>query len=220
MPIDEAVFWDTRYQREGAVWGEGPSPSAVLAAKHLAPGARVLDVGFGYGRDLAYLSRLGHRVHGVDLSGEGRRQAARRLEESGLPADTLLVGAFQEQALGDQTYDLVLSHRVVHLLLTRDEIACFAGRARQLLDVGGLLCVGARNPDDLDPDSMIPVRDGVYEYRDRPGHRIRYWGDDTFREAFGGAFDILALERATEEESRSRPLPCHLTVLLARKREK
>jgi ADP-ribose pyrophosphatase YjhB (NUDIX family) len=45
---------------------------------HLRPGARVLDLGCGPGRDVAYLQELGFRAVGVDLSAgmlaEGRRR--------------------------------------------------------------------------------------------------------------------------------------------------
>ena len=45
---------------------------------HLAPGARVLDVGCGAGRDVAWLTELGYAAVGVDLSGEMLREARRR----------------------------------------------------------------------------------------------------------------------------------------------
>ena len=73
MTSDEREFWDRRYSREGAIWGDGPSPTALLLAGCLPPRARVLEVGFGYGRDLLFLLRNGCRVAGIELSGEGRR---------------------------------------------------------------------------------------------------------------------------------------------------
>jgi hypothetical protein len=65
---------------------------------------------------------------------------------------------------------------------------------------------------------MVAVGEGIYEYRRRPGHRIRYWGTTTFREAFGPGFDVETLTRATEGETATRPAPCRLTVLVGRKR--
>ncbi len=217
MHSEEGEFWDRRYREEGAIWGDGPSPTAVRAAHYLRPGARVLEVGFGYGRDVAFLLRQGCHVSGVELSREGRRQTEARLDEAGLHADALWTGCFEDDGFGAGDFDALLSHRVIHLLLTREGIARFAARAGRTLAPGGLLCVAARNFHDLDPAAMVEVGDRVYEYRSRPGHRIRYWDEASFREAFGPSFDVLEMTETVEYESRARPVPCHLTVMIARK---
>src|SRR5262249_53590251 len=81
---DEGAFWDRRYQAEGAIWGEAPSPTAWAAVRHLPARARVLEIGFGYGRDLAFLIGRGCKVVGIDLSSEGQRQAEGRSQQRGL----------------------------------------------------------------------------------------------------------------------------------------
>jgi len=216
-PSCEGAFWDRRYVAEGAIWGEGPSATAAVACRHLAAGARVLDVGFGYGRDLVFLARRGCRVAGVELSQEGRRMAEERLHREGLWAEALLGGPFEDASVPGMPFDALLSHRVAHLLVTPESVARFARRAGAALRSGGLLCVGVRNRRDLDPGAMTPVGNGVFEYRDRPGHRIRYWDDESFGGAFGDDFTMLLLTEAVEEECRARPAPCHLTVMVARK---
>jgi SAM-dependent methyltransferase len=180
----------------------------------------VLDVGFGYGRDLVFLARQGCRVAGVELSEEGRRMAEERLRGEGLWAEALLGGRFEDAPDLGASFDALLSHRVAHLLVTPESVARFARQAGAVLRPGGLLCVGVRNLRDLDPAAMTPVGDGVFEYRDRPGHRIRYWDDDAFADAFGHDFTMLLLTEAVEEECRARPAPCHLTVMVARKQTK
>jgi hypothetical protein len=64
---------------------------------------------------------------------------------------------------------------------------------------------------------MTWVDDHVYEYRQRRGHRIRYWDDAAFREFFGGAFPLLTLAPAVEQESASNQVPCSLTLMAGRK---
>ena len=76
----------------------------------------------------------------------------------------------------------------------------------------------ARDLSDLNAADMVAVADQVYEYRRRPGHRIRYWDADTFRRVFAKAFAILTLLPAVEGETEAHPVPCHLTVMVARKR--
>jgi SAM-dependent methyltransferase len=218
MKSDEGEFWDQRYRAEGAIWGDGPSPTAELAARYLHASDRVLEVGFGYGRDLAFLSRQRCKVFGMELSREGHRLARDRLLREGLRPEELVLGKFEDSSLPLGSFDAILSHRMLHLLVSREAIAGFARKAAELLRPGGLLCLGARNPHDLDPAGMVRIEDNVYEYVQRPGHRIRYWDNAAFREVFGEAFTVLALSPAVEQESTSRPVPCHLTLMAGRKK--
>ncbi len=185
--------------------------------RHLPARALVLEVGFGYGRDLAFLLGHGHRAWGVDLSPEARRRTDERLRREGLSAERLLTGRFEDSDVPDGQFDAVYSHRVAHLLVTDEAVERFTAAAQRALRPGGTLCLAVRNVDDRDPAEVRLVREGVYEYTPRPGHMIRFWDDEDLRRAFEKAFTILALERACENESRGRPIPCQLTILVGRK---
>jgi SAM-dependent methyltransferase len=176
-------------------------------------------VGFGYGRDLAFLLRQAHRVWGIDLSAEGRRRAELELRREALAPECLTTGAFEENTYQAGFFDAVLSHRMAHLLVTEEAVACFSERVQHVLRPGGILCIGARNLADLNLAEMRSVSDDVYEYIHRPGHCIRYWSDAAFQKAFGRAFDFLTLDHVYEPESVSHLVPCHLTVLIATKRD-
>lgn len=215
MASNEGEFWDSRFQQEGAIWGEGPSATARAAAPYLAAGTRLLDTGFGYGRDLLYFAQRGCSVSGIDPSRIGRRMAVARLDRAGVSCEQLATGDFENGECPSGPFDAIISHRVVHLLVDARAVVRFAQRVRQILRPGGLLCIGARNPGDFNSDLMHPVDRGVFEYRSRPGHRIRYWDDDDFTRVFGDAFVIRALLPAVEIESLDRPGDCHLTVMIA-----
>jgi SAM-dependent methyltransferase len=217
MRSDEGRWWDERFGREGVIWGEGPSATANTALRYLPAGAKVLEVGFGYGRDLAFLVRQGYRVWGIDFSPEARRQTEARLRREGLQAERLETGAFENCALPNGLFDAVLSHRMAHLLVTEEAVERFADRAARVLRPGGLLCLGVRNAEDLKPEEVRSAGDQVYEYTPRPGHWIRFWDDESLRKAFGRAFTFLALDRVCETESKTRPVPCYLTILVGQK---
>ena len=219
MRSDEGPFWDERFRREGAIWGEAPSPTAKALLRYLPANARVLEVGFGYGRDLAFLLGRGHRAWGVDLSAEGHRLAEERLRRAGLAAERLLTGPFEDSDCPPGQFDAVYSHRMAHLLVTDEAVERFADRAQRALRPGGTLCLAVRNADDRGSAEVRRVGEHVYEYTPRPGHWIRFWDDAALRRAFGRAFTILALERVCENESRGRPVPCQLTILVGRKGE-
>ena len=220
MKSDDTDFWDQRYRREGTIWGDSPSPTGVAATQYLSPQARVLDVGFGYGRDLAFLLRHGCRAYGIDLSSEGRRLAEQRFRTEGFQAVELKTGRFEDSDLPDSFFDLLLSHRMAHLLITPQAISQFAEKAARVLRPGGILCVGARNANDLNPAQMIEVAEKVYEYMDRPGHRIRYWDSASFQQTFGREFQLLSLTQATEPESVPRPSLCYLTIMIGQKKDR
>ena len=160
----------------------------------------------------------GFRVTGIDLSSEAKRSTEQRLRNRSLEAEALLTGRFEDGGLRANSYDAVLSHRMAHLLISPESIAQFAQEAHRILSPGGVLCLGTRNPQDLENDGdLVCVSDEVYEYVDRPGHRINYcWDDDMLRETFG-AFEIRDLVHATEPESQTKPALCHLTILIAQK---
>lgn len=213
-----ARFWDQRYREEGAIWGEDPSPTAKLVADHAPAKSRILDVGFGYGRDMAYLLKRGHRLSGVDLSHVGQECACERFLREEITAEQLKVAEYASDVFPPETFDLIYSHRVAHLLTTEEAIESFALVTQHLLKPRGIFCLGVRDTRDLDPGAMNCVGPDVYEYKHRPGHRIRYWEEASFRRVFGGAFEILNLTHAAEPESFERPLPCRLTIMTARKR--
>jgi SAM-dependent methyltransferase len=216
MASEDGDFWDRRYQREGPIWGWEPSPTALAAQARLAAGSTVLDVGFGYGRDIAFYLRHDLNAAGIDMSAAGRRLALELLTRQGLQPSTLWTGRFEDMALSTAGFDAVCCHRMIHLLLDEAAVHRFVERVARVLRPGGLLCVAARNLHDLDRSAMTELQGTVFEYRNRPGHRIRYWDEDAFRHAFGPRFEILALTEASEAESQQRPVPCRLTVLVAR----
>jgi len=217
---NEGDFWDRRYREEGTIWGEGPSPTAVLAASFLPPAMHVMDVGFGYRRDLVYLARRGCQVSGVELSHEGHHHAERWLNAIGLSAERLCLGRFEETDLPAEGFDGVLSHRMAHLLISQATVTGFARKVCQIVRPGGLLALGARSPLDLNLDEMTQVEPGVWEYRRRPGHRIRYWDRATFDFALADAFELVVVEQSTEPETVAQPVPCHLSLLVARRKTK
>ena len=47
---------------------------------------------------------------------------------------------------------------------------------------------------------------------------ISYWDDERFRKTFAADFDIVSLEQASEQEASDNPVPCYLTIMVARRR--
>ena len=59
-------FWDNRYGEPGYAYGTEPNAFLRAQASRLPPGARVLVVGDGEGRNGVWLAIQGHDVLSVD----------------------------------------------------------------------------------------------------------------------------------------------------------
>ncbi len=219
MSLAAATFWNSRYTALGACWGNGGSPTLKMALRHFPRRGRALEIGYGYGRDVVPLAAHGLDVTGIDPSDAGRALAEQRLRAQGLSA-RLMTADFTEAALEPGSFDAVLSHRTLHLMTGPGAVDRFAGRLAAVSRPGALVCIGTRDLRDLDHGRMSahPHGPGVYEYADRPGHVISYWDEDRFRSAFSADFDIEAFEQADEPEASDNPVPCYLTIMLARRR--
>lgn len=131
----------------------------------LQPGEAVLDVGCGTGT-LAMIAkqRVGEtgRVFGIDPSvqmiGRARRKAAKR----GLAID-FQVGAIEQLAFPDQSFDAVLSSFMMHLLPDDLKRHGLAEVARVLKPGGRLLVVDTKRPDEHHGRPARPVHTGPWQ---------------------------------------------------------
>jgi ubiquinone/menaquinone biosynthesis C-methylase UbiE len=102
------------------------------------PGARVLDVGFGWGTALGGLRREGFQTYGVEITPQAVVAARKRL-----PSSVLLVADAPHLPFRDSYFDLVIcSHVLEHLADDRAAIAEFV----RVLRSPGWSVVGVPGP--------------------------------------------------------------------------
>lgn len=204
-------LWNTRFEKEGLIWGEEPSITAITLLERIKrTSASIVEIGSAYGRDMHEVCVSGHSVMGIDVSIEAHRLADRHngplkpYVANGRA--TFFTGSFTEAPRETGSKDAVLSHRVLHLLGNNGLVRAFERyAARILVAPGGLLAVSARSFKDFDEDQMTRRADGFAEYKphipNREGQLISFWDEARYRQVFGNKFDIIDYFEAEEAEA-------------------
>ena len=117
--------WAREYVRRPRdyIWGREPSSFAREVSALLPPGARVLDLGCGEGRDSVFFASCGFDVTGVDVSLAGLRKAERLARERGLEV-RWLHGNMAHLPF-DGAFDLVYSCGASHYVPRRERARLF-----------------------------------------------------------------------------------------------
>lgn len=217
-------FWSKRYKNEGHIWGDDASLTAQKLAEKLSESDNysvktILEVGFGYGRDIKELALTGHKIVGIEIAAYGLTEAATEVAELITAGKVHLnLGDFNNsQHLGNH-FDAISCHRMLHLLGTNGLVRAFANRAAASLKEGGLLCVSARDPRDYNQKQMEWVAPNIAEYKERKGHLISFWDQARFSETFGKKFEIIEFIEGTEIESLKNPVDSHFTLMIAKRK--
>lgn len=113
--MSHAPFWENAYaQLEGvSAFGE-PAEELVRLANLLPPGASVLDLGCGEGRNALYLAGRGFEVTAVDISVAGIEKLNHLARQRGLSLRAE-VRDMRHYAF-EQKYHLTVAHGSLHLI--------------------------------------------------------------------------------------------------------
>lgn len=219
--MSESV-WDRKFTQEGRVWGDQPSITAKTLKDVLVSRGHIYEVGFGYGRDLIYLARLGHTVSGIDHSSVGLVEAKKLLTEENIDISGLSQGDFTKasEKLTPEKYDALISHRVLHLLTLETDIEKFVENCAIVLKSGGILVISTRDQRDFKPAKMKWTNSErtVAYYKNNKDHIINFWDEARFRNMFSKYFDVLSLTENEEREFSDRSQRSQITTMVALKR--
>jgi ubiquinone/menaquinone biosynthesis C-methylase UbiE len=127
---------------------------AAVRALAVAPGERVLEIGFGHGRTVALLAASGVEVDGVDASADMVRVALRRSATAAREGRVRLVeGDSAKLPYADGAFDKALT---VHTLYFWPNPVEHLGEAKRVLKPGGTLVLGFREKSDEAVRSFPP----------------------------------------------------------------
>lgn len=104
--------WSSWYSKnEETIDEEMPRITDFFRSKGLS---KILDLGCGTGRHAIYFAEKGFEVYGFDLSSYAVRSAEERLKKKRLKASLAVVDMREKFPFKDETFDAIVSVRVIH----------------------------------------------------------------------------------------------------------
>jgi SAM-dependent methyltransferase len=145
-PRRQARYWDGKYRADPEFFGSGPSRFLRWTLAQLRDGSfgrTWLELGSGYGRDLAELRSRGYSARGVDVSRVGTALARRaKLEVAAVPALEHLA------SLKPESVDVVFSNLFLNMEFTEEEHDRLFEEIRRVLVPGGFHAYSVRSVAD------------------------------------------------------------------------
>lgn len=143
--MDARAFWNQRYGQPGYGYGTAPNVFLASVAHYLPPGAQVLCLGEGEGRNGCFLAGLGHHVTGLDLASAGRDKALALAAERGVTLDYVVTDV-NDYDFGQARWDAIVSIYAHTDPITR---ARTLEQSRLALKPGGLFILLAYHPRQI-----------------------------------------------------------------------
>lgn len=177
--------YDELYKAHPNAFGNGKPEGIVLEAiKHLKPGAQVIELGAGQGRNAVVVAAEGFDVLATDTSEVGVETINRLSAELNLPN---LKGEMQDmQTPLEANYDLIITTFTLHFLLDTEARACID------------MCKAHTNPGGLHAIIAFTQEGDFYKL---PTSKDRFYlKPSEFKELYAD-WEILSY---SEDQSRAR----------------
>ena len=145
------------------------------------PGSRILDVGFGDGRNTVFLCDQGYDVAGIEIAQGIVDQTAERLDRLGYAAD-LRVGRNSDIPFGNGSFDYILACHCCYYCDDGETLADNLTEYARVLKPGGWLVASVACSASYIFNSAVALEDGSYRihadpYGNRDGYRLHAFSD-------------------------------------------
>ncbi|MFX1427703.1 MAG: class I SAM-dependent methyltransferase [Promethearchaeota archaeon] len=195
MRIDERkAYWDNRYSKEGKIWGELPSQSALycleLFKKYKIK--NILIPGSGYGRHTKLFSNNGYHVMGIEIS-ETAFEISKKFDHltNFLNSSVLEMEDFSEK------FDAIFCFNTLHLFLKYDRLK-FLNNCYNKLNPKGIVFFTAFSEKE---DSIGKGKEKEKNtFESKPGRPTHYFTEVDLVEHFK---DYTLIEQGLIEEQEN-----------------
>ncbi len=177
-------YWETRFTKEGKIWGDSPSRTAIHALELFQKYGveKILVPGAGYGRNTKLFSSAGFNVVGVEVS-EIALDLARQYD----PRTTFLHGSYLDIVLGNEPYDAIYCFNLLHLF-RENERKLFVRKSWSELKKNGLVFFVVFSEKEVSFGKGREIEKNTFE--SKPGRPVHYFTEEDLRKYFPG-FSII-----------------------------
>lgn len=144
----------------------GTYPGLTLDRSHF-PGAKILDLGFGDGRNMPLLHDLGFEIHGVEISEEICRLTQERMERLGIPI-RVTTGDNSHIPFDANAFDFVLACHACYYVREGETFANNLREIARVLRPGGHFIFSLAKRDSYVLSNAEPMPGGLYRIREDP----------------------------------------------------
>ncbi len=175
---DMKGYWEKRFTKEGKIWGESPSRTAIYALELFRKRSvkRILVPGAGYGRNTKLFSVAGFAAIGAEIS-----EIACNLAKGYDPLTKFHNGSCLDMDFSNETFDAIYCYNVLHLF-RENERRLFLKR-----------CWGKSRENSLFFFTVFSEKEGSFgkgrevernTFESKPGRPVHYFTEQDLLEHF------------------------------------
>ena len=198
------TYWDKRYSKEGKIWGETPSKSALYCLKLFKKYKikNLLIPGSGYGRHTKFFSENKYQVIGIEIS-KIAIEIAKKFDSQ----TRFYNGSVIEIKTFDTNFDAIYCFNTLHLFL-RDMRFSFLRKCFNQLNTNGFVFFTVFSEKESSYGKGKELETNTFE--SKPGRPTHYFTEDDIVDHFK---DFRLIETGIMEEQENhgdRGLHTHL----------
>ncbi|MHA1989042.1 MAG: class I SAM-dependent methyltransferase [Promethearchaeota archaeon] len=199
------AYWNSRFSKDGKIWGESPSKSAFYALELFKKYRiqKILIPGSGYGRHTKLFSENNYETVGIEISDKAI-EVAKIFD----PQTTFINGSVMELDNINEVFDAIYCYNVLHLFLT-NERRNFLKKCYNKLNKNGLFFFTVFSDKEASFGKGKELEKHTFE--SKPGRPTHYFFEDDLINHFKD-FNLIETDIIKEPEDHGEIGP-HTHIL-------
>jgi SAM-dependent methyltransferase len=206
-------YWDNRFKKEGKIWGDTPSKSALIALEYFKSRdiKTILVPGAGYGRNTKIFSDQNYSVEGIEIS-----ETAFNIAKQFDPQTMFHLGSALDMPFTKKNFDAIYCFNTLHLFLS-DERSVLIKKCFKKLRKKGFIFFIVFSIEDESYGKGKEIEE--YTFESKPNRPVHYFTEDDLIEHFNKFF-IINIGKIVDKENHGEKGPHHhkLIYIFAQKK--